>query len=154
MESIETINKLLHAAHIANLDGTADAVAFGVTRLQEVYNGIGPESLPPEIRDKVTRYLSLYAPAALIHDMRYDCSDGTKAAWKVANYEFFANCFRLIRERFAWYDPRRYLAPEAAYLLYLAVSSDGGWQAWLDAKAKREARDAANKESHETNGKH
>ena len=141
MESIETIDKLLHAAHIANLDGTADAVAFGVVRLQEAYNGIGPESLPQELRDKVTRYLSLFAPAALIHDMRYDQSDGTRAAWMFANYEFFTNCFRLIREKHAWYDPRRYLAPEAAYLLYLAVSSDGGWQAWNAAKAKREERE-------------
>jgi len=153
MESIENINKLLHAAHCAGLDGTDDAVAYGVMRLQDAYNGIGPESLPQELRDRVTKYLALFAPAALIHDFRYDQSDGTKAAWKLANYEFFANCLRLIREKFAWYDPRRYLAPEAAHLLYLAVSSDSGWQAWNEAKAKREEREVANKESHETNGK-
>lgn len=153
MESIETINKLLHAAHIANLDGTADAATFGVVRLQEAYNGIGPEFLTPILRDKVTKYLALFAPAALIHDFRYDQSDGSLLMWKLANYEFFVNSYRLAREKYAWYNPRRYLAQEAAYLLYLAVSSDGGWQAWQEAKAKREARDAANKESHETNGK-
>lgn len=153
MESIETINKLLHAAHIANLDGTDDAVAFGITRLQEAYNGIGPESLPQELRDKVTKYLALFAPAALIHDFRYDQSDGSLLMWKLANYEFFVNSFLLARERYAWYNPRRYLAQEGAYLLFLAVSSDGGWQAWNEAKAKREERDAANKEAHETNGK-
>lgn len=141
MESLATIESLIHFAATKNLHGADALVAAGPDVVRDAYNGIGPEWLREDVREKVTKYLAVFAPAAVIHDLRYEYSNGERYAFDVANMEYFVNCFKLARDRYAWYNPRRYFAQEAAWLMYLAVAGDGGWQAWNEAKAKREERE-------------
>lgn len=140
-QSYEKITELIHIAVTAGLYGSNELAGVGVEELCRIYNGIGPESLCPEVRAKLTKYLHLYEAAAMIHDLQYERSDGSREMWRLANAMFLINCLLLSRDRYAWWNPRRYLAQEAAWLLYYAVESSSGWQSWQEAKAKREERE-------------
>ena len=101
-----------------------------------LYNGIGPDCLPAEVRDKITGWLSLFAPAALIHDVRYSFADGTRKPYNFANIEFRNNCRILADLAYPWYSWRRYRARAVGEFLYKCVASPAGWQSWLEATAK------------------
>lgn len=101
-----------------------------------LYNGIGPERWAQEIRDKITDWLSLFAPAAFIHDLRCSFADGTRKAFNYANIEFRDNCRALADLAYPWYSWRRYRARAIGKILYKCVASPAGWQSWLEATAK------------------
>lgn len=138
-------------AHVADLIATARAAGLegaalldrDVDEIAAEYNGIGPEFLPDEIRDEVTRFLALFEPAALIHDLRYSAGNGTREDFENANMEFHANCLTLARAKYAWWRPlRRCAAESAALALFKAVSSYFGWVAYRRACARPVASDA------------
>ena len=141
---IETVADLYRRAVRANLDGVDFVASFTYEELADSYNGIGPEFLPPALREKVTKRLNLFAPAALIHDLRNEYSDGTRRSFNYANYEFAANCRKLAAQRYAWYNPRRYFEYHVATLLYRFVCGDGGWTAWIQAKERHEKKISGN----------
>ena len=133
-------------AHVAELIATARAVGLeGVALLDRApaeiaaeYNGIGPEFLPDEIRDEVTRFLALFEPAALIHDLRYSAGNGRCEDFEIANMEFHGNCLKLARAKYPWWRPlRRCAAESAALALFKAVSSYFGWVAYRKACASK-----------------
>ena len=150
-------NSLARRAHVAELviaarearlegvellDGDTDALAAE-------YNGIGPEFLPDEIRDEVTRFLALFEPAALIHDLRYSRADGSREGFETANMEFHGNCLKLARAKYPWWRfVSRRVAEKTAFALYKAVSSYFGWVAYRRAcklhASKNVAENAAN----------
>jgi len=131
------IADLMVTANAADLDGLDFARTFAVDEIAANFNGIGPEWLKPEIREKLTDWLSLFTPAALIHDLRYTKSDGKRYGFNLANIEFHNNCLKLARWAYPWYRIlRRWLAENAALALYKAVCSEGGWKAWQDAAEK------------------
>lgn len=133
----ETIDSLVKAAVEANLDGLDFLSDFSYEELAAGYNGIGPEFLPSAVRDRITKYLSLFAPAALIHDMRTDASDGSREKFLAANDEFRRNCLKLANRAYPWYSWKRYRACAAAQVLFDFVSADSfGWKAWQDAARK------------------
>lgn len=141
---INTVQELFKLAVFAGLDGTDFIDDFSDEELAESYNGIGPEFLPPTVRAKVTAHLALFEPAALIHDLRNEYSDGTRRSFNYANYEFLENCRKLADGKYAWYNPRRYFARHVAKLLYRFVSGDGGWTAWIQAKERHEKKTSGN----------
>ncbi len=106
--------------------------------LAKKYNGIGPESMPEKLRAKLTDLLALFEPACLIHDLRFDAADGTREDFDRANIELHNNCLKLARATYPWWRPIRRLAAEnAALIIYEAVASDLGWDAYCAAcKAK------------------
>ena len=133
-------------AHVAELIATARAAGLEGTALLDrapaeiaaEYNGIGPEFLPDEIRDEVTRFLALFEPAALIHDLRYSAGSGTREDFEVANMEFHGNCLKLARAKYPWWRPlRRCAAESAALALFKAVDSYLGWVAYRRACASK-----------------
>ena len=142
----ETTRELYGLANAAQLDGVEFISHFSAAELADGYNGIGPEFLPATIREKVTQHLSLFAPAALIHDLRNELSDGTRQSFNYANYEFLSNCRKLAAWKYAWYNPRRWIARHVATLLYNFVAGDCGWTAWLQAK-ERHAKKLASLDS-------
>lgn len=127
------IDELVSEAVLAELEGVEFLQEFDYATLCRDYNGIGPASLKPEQRAKLSKYLALFAPAALIHDMRYTASDLTRMGFNFANIEFRSNCFKLANNAYAWYNWRRYRAWAVAELMFMGVASDFGWDAWLDA---------------------
>ena len=141
-EKRQHVAALEHIAKAAKLEGAEILDKYTIADLAEIYNGIGPEFLPDETRNKVTAYLSIFEAAALIHDVRYHEGDGTRKAFNYANSEFRVNCRKLAEFHYAWYNWRRYRAYAVATMLYEAVSSEFGWIAFSQAGI---ANNSANK---------
>ena len=127
------IAALIETALAVGLDGADWANRYGLAWLSDAYNGIGPEFLPPALRKKVTDWLHVFEPAALIHDARNHVSDGTRKGFEAANDEFLRNCRKLADFWHPWYSWRRYRARFIATLLYDFVSGTPGWIAWQQA---------------------
>lgn len=132
----EKIDSLIERSKAADLDGLDFLSQFTPDQLADGYNGIGPEWMPAELREKVSDYLDLFAPAALIHDMRYQVSDGSRKGFNYANMEFWGNGVKLAEDAYPWYNWRRYRARLAAAALYDCVRSQGGWVAWTEAQRR------------------
>ena len=140
MKSEEEIDELLKIAVEAGLDGLDFLSQFSYAQLADGYNGIGPEFLPPGIREKVTKYLAIFEPAALIHDMRNHVGDGTRRGFNFANIEFRENCLKLANHAYPWYSWRRYRARAVAFILFDFVQGQPGWVAWCEASRKHKAK--------------
>lgn len=132
----EKIDSLVQRAVVADLDGLDFLSSYDYKEISAAYNGIGPEWMPADLREKVSGYLDLFAPAALIHDMRYQVSDGSRYGFNFANMEFWGNCVKLAEDAYPWWNWRRYGARLAAAALYDFVRSQGGWVAWSEASRK------------------
>lgn len=105
-------------------------------QIAEQSNGIGPDRWPKELREHVTDALSLFAPAAVIHDWEFGPleNDGTLERWHEANARFRENCYRLVRAKYApWRLIRRCAALAVADSLYWAIESHAGRKAWVEA---------------------
>lgn len=136
MKTEKEIDDLIARAVAANLSGTDFLVEFDYDTIRDQYNGIGPEFIPVSLRAKITKYLDLFAPAALIHDLRYYKADGTQLAWQQANEEFRLNCRRLADLRYPWWHPRRYIARNVADLLADCTTTPAGLAAYISACRK------------------
>jgi len=136
----KTIEELVKRAVLADLDGVEFIQDCSYAELAAAYNGIGPEWLPGALREKVTRYLALFEPAALIHDMRYAKGDGTQLAWQQANEEFRQNCRRLADAAYPWWNWRRYRAYAVAEALFDCVETVGGLAAYQSAVGSRQTK--------------
>lgn len=133
------VGKLIGEALAAGLEGAEWCSGLGIDRIAEEYNGIGPEFLPADVRAKVTEWLALFEPAALIHDCRVGESDGFRRGFLASNDEFRRNCLALAGRAYPWWSWRRWRARAVAQVLFDFVSADGfGWKAWLDAFEKNE----------------
>lgn len=138
---------LVEIAIVAKLDGADWANRYGLAWLSDAYNGIGPEFMGARLRAKVTKWLHLFEPAALIHDARNHVSDGTRKGFEAANDEFLWNCRKLADFWHPWYSWRRYRARFVAAALYDFVSGTPGWIAWKQAHEKFIQRQS--KETHQ-----
>ena len=105
---------------------------FPFAEVEREYNGIGPEFFDPELRAKVTRFLAVFEPAAVVHDMRNYMSDGTRDAFHYANWEFLENCRKCADDAYPWWSWKRYRARAVAKILYDFVNGSNGWRAWMD----------------------
>ena len=130
------IDELLKIAVEAKLEGLDFLSSFTYAQLSNGYNGIGPEFLPSAVREKVTKYLAIFEPAALIHDMRNHVGDGSRYGFNFANIEFRGNCLKLADIAHPWYSWRRYRARAVAFILFDFVQGQPGWVAWCEASRK------------------
>lgn len=140
MTDEKKIDALVKRATDAGLDGLDFLASFSRQELAEGYNGIGPEFLPAGLRAQVTSFLWMFEAAALIHDMRNEVADGTRASFLYANDEFRRNCLKLAEKnypRMVQDFRKRYRAKAVAQILYDFVSADSfGWKAWMEATAR------------------
>ena len=138
VKSADEIDELLKIAVAARLEGCDFLSSFTYDQLADGYNGIGPEFLPPLVREKVSEFLHIFKPAAVAHDLRNEMSDGTRKGFKYANDEFLRNCLKLADYHYKGKDARRHVrARAAARILYAFVSAEGfGWRAWIEAKER------------------
>lgn len=132
----EKLDCLIKLAKEADLEGFDFLSSYKYGEIAAAYNGIGPEWMPAELREKVSGHLDLFAPAALIHDMRYQVSDGSRFGFNFANMEFHENCLKLADHAYPWWNWRRYRARLVAHALYDFVRSQCGWVAWTEAQRK------------------
>ncbi len=127
----------MQRAVAAGLDGLDFMLQFDYGQIASSFNGIGPSCLSEGQRQKLSKYLALFLPAALIHDMRYEVSDGSRRGFNYANFEFRANCYALAAHAYGFFNWRRYRAYFVAWLLFKAVASEVGWLIWREAARKQ-----------------
>ena len=141
-ENLAHVAELVRIARDAGLEGCDWLAQFTLVEIARGYNGIGPEFLPAWARDALSSGLDIFAPCAVIHDMRNDVSDGTRERFLAANDEFRRNCLKMADLAYPPQpgvedDLKRARAKAVAEILYLFVSADGfGWKAWLEAHEK------------------
>ena len=135
---IETTDEVLEKAVVAGLDGLDFITSYSTAEIAEAFNGIGPEFLTEGERERLSKYLDLFMPAALIHDMRFTYNDGSRYGFYFANCEFRKNCLALANQKYSPFNWRRYRAHAAAELLFAAVCSQAGWVAYCEAFRKRQ----------------
>ena len=109
---------------------------FTPEELAAVYNGIGPEWLPYAIREKLTKYLAIFAPACLIHDFHYWIGDGTLKDFNYANDILEANCRKCINAEIKWYQLIRRAAGSHAAHLIAEACRRYGWSAYRTGRVE------------------
>lgn len=103
-----TVKELIRKARALNLENVEILGRYSEEEISRIYNGIGPDRFPDWLRKIVTESAELFEAAALIHDVEYD-EGGTREQFTAANDRFRRNCYTLVKDRYGWYDPRRYL---------------------------------------------
>ena len=136
MYTMEEIEELVGKIKEFDLYGSNMINRLGLHIVQREYNGIGPEFFEPQLREKVSKFLHIFAPAAVIHDLRNFESDGKRDAFNYANWEFWANCMKCADAEYPWWNWKRYRAYAVGKCLYDFVSGDPGWRAWNDCYNK------------------
>ena len=134
---MDHFDEVADKAVVYGLDGTEVLGQLGADVARREYNGIGPEFFPAALREKVTAWLAMFEPAALIHDLRNYMSDGRRWAFNYANYEFLENCRKCAAAKYRWWSWRRWRARAVARVLYDFVSGPAGWKAWMDCYEKK-----------------
>ena len=109
---------------------------FAPEELAAVYNGIGPEWLPYALREKLTKYLAVFAPACLIHDFHYWIGDGTFKDFNYANNTLEANCRKCINAETKWYQFFRRAAGYYAAHLRAEACRRYGWSAYRTGRVE------------------
>ena len=100
--------ELVRKAYALDLANVHILDEYTIAEIGKIYNGIGPDRFPDWLREIVTASADLFEPAALIHDVEYH-EGGTREQFTAANDRFKQNCYTLVKDRYGWYDPRRYL---------------------------------------------
>lgn len=139
---MDHFDEVADKAVVYGLDGTEVLGQLGADVARREYNGIGPEFFPAALREKVTAWLAMFEPAALIHDLRNYMSDGRRWAFNYANYEFLENCRKCAAAKYRWWSWRRWRARAVARVLYDFVSGPAGWKAWMDCYEKNQNKGA------------
>ena len=111
-------------------------VKYSNEELGRIYNGIGPESFPGWMRTLLDSLHPSLAPVALIHDVEWSESDGTRIGFDMSNARFRRNGWKIATEMFGWWRPRRYKVMWDAWK-FARICQRFGWSAW---RAPYEAR--------------
>lgn len=136
-KTIDEINELRSLAVNAELMGSEWLYGYDAEVLAREYNGIGPEWAGEKFRSVATRHFELFEPAALIHDMRNYVSDGSEESFHKANLEFYRNCILLAKQKYPFWNWKRYRAIAVAQMFFDFVDGPCGWRAWLDCYNKK-----------------
>ena len=129
-KKLAEIAALIKKALELKLTDATWVACFSPEELATVYNGIGPEWLPNSIREKLTKYLAIFAPACLIHDFHYWIGDGTLKDFNYANDILEANCRKCINAETKWYQLLRRAAGYYAAHLMAEACRRYGWSAY------------------------
>lgn len=111
------------------LDGLTDE------QIDADYNGIGPEWFPAAARRAVDVLCDEFRPPAMIHDVEWSHSDGSREKFEASNERLYVNCCVMAKASCAWYNPRRYVLLRRARL-FRDLCSRFGWSAYRTAYAK------------------
>ena len=106
MTKLEEFLKIYHISE--TLEGAEILENFSLNEIDTIYNGIGSDEFPDWLRELVTISAGLFEPAALIHDLDYYIG-GDWEKFKVDNDRFERNCKKLVKRKYGWYNPVRYL---------------------------------------------
>jgi hypothetical protein len=129
-KKLAEITALIKKALELKLTDAEWVACFSSEELAPVYNGIGPEWLPSSIREKLTEYLAIFAPACLIHDFRFRIGNGSYLDFASANNALEENLYKCVNAEIKWYHPLRRLAGYYAAHLMAEACRRYGWSAY------------------------
>lgn len=101
------IEELIRKIKTMELEGAEILDRFTAEAIGKIYNGIGPDRFPDWLRELVTESAGIFEPAAVIHDVEYDIG-GDWLDFTQANERFKRNCYKLVKDKYGWYNPLRY----------------------------------------------
>lgn len=108
-------------------------------------NGCGPASWPAEKREKLTKWLVTFLPAFDTHDCDFTFNnDGSRELFDAANHRLKKNCILIADEKYAWWNPLRYLARRAGKII-AGLCQKFGWSDWKKAYNKNQTKKGSNK---------
>ena len=133
MIDIMDIARVRRLAYDYELRGSNKLLKYSDEALQAIYNGVGPDRWPDNVRQLLTGLASLYEAAIMIHDVEFKESDGTVSSFLDTVEHFKAN-IRIIQQTeypfWTWamlkpsYRVRRAAAIALGAALVVAISSD------------------------------
>jgi hypothetical protein len=135
-KKLAEITALMKKACDLKLTDAAWVACFTPEEIAVAYNGIGPEWLPYALREKLTKYLAIFAPACLIHDFHYWIGDGTLKDFNYANDTLEANCRKCINAETKWYQLIRRAAGYYAAHLIAEACRRYGWSAYRTGRVE------------------
>lgn len=135
-KKLAEITALIIKARKFKLIDSGWVICFAPEELATVYNGIGPEWLPLSVREKLTKYLAIFAPACLIHDFHYWIGDGTLKDFNYANDTLEENCRKCINAETKWYQLLRRSAGYYAAHLMAEACRRYGWSAYRTGRVE------------------
>lgn len=131
MYTLEEIAALRRKCNQLHLKGAEKLSRYTNEELQVICNGIGPESFPKGMRKFVTTIHPTLEPAAMIHDVEYEESDGSRLSFTAANDRYAENGSILAEAEYAWYNPLRYVVKLQA-ARHARTCQLCGWQGYLE----------------------
>ena len=143
-KKLAEIAALIKKACDLKLTDAGWVACFEPEELALVYNGIGPEWLPSAIREKLTEYLAIFAPACFIHDFHYWIGDGSREDFIYANDILEANCRKCINAETKWYQLLRRSAGYYAAHLIAEACRRYGWIAYRTGRVEGVESDGVN----------
>ena len=114
----------------ARLEGANILACLTEEEIDDAYNGIGADWMPEAMRDKLSKVWSTFEPAAVIHDCQFaHMQDRSRDMFHLCNRQFRDNCIALAREKYPWWNIKRYVLAHNADLMY-DILEDYGIGAW------------------------
>lgn len=129
MDKIENIARLRGLCVRYELSGSEILGEYTDEQLAELYNGIGPDWFPSKLRDAIDNLCSSLQPMALIHDVRWCRSDGTRRSFYGTNEELRENGYAIAENLYKWWDIRRYWLKHQAKV-FGDLCDSFGWGAY------------------------
>jgi len=108
MDGIDEIMSLRKACEDMELENREILAKYTDGQLADIYNGIGPEGFPGWLRKALDALHPSLRPVAMIHDVEWHESDGSRATFDMSNARFRRNGCKVACESFGWWRPRRY----------------------------------------------
>lgn len=135
--TIDEILILREEALFLNLIGSQKLLKLTPEKLQSIYNGIGPEWFPEELRKMIDTLHPSLRVVAMQHDVDFATGSGTWNDFCEINKNFEKNGRIVADASFAWYRPRRYIVRRQAKI-FANLCQICGWKAYLAAIKKYE----------------
>lgn len=71
-------------------------------------NGIGPEWFPAVLRKAIDALHPSLVVVSVNHDLNWSRGDGSASYFLVTNAAFEVNGVKVAKDKYSWYDPRRW----------------------------------------------
>jgi len=129
MTNKDEMIKLLKKAESLQLENREIIRKHTLEELCAIYNGIGPDSFPEWLRDVISSLHPSLAVVALIHDVEWHESDGSKEKFADSNARFKRNGYKVAKSEYGWYNLLRYIVMNDARR-FGNLCQHFGWSAW------------------------
>lgn len=108
MYTLEEIAALRQKCNDYKLENREILEKYSDEELQKICNGIGPDCFPGAARKIVDKLHPSLEPVAVVHDVEWWESDGSRASFYASNERFKCNGRKCALAEYPWYDLRRY----------------------------------------------